>query len=399
MSTDTFLRSMPEAKPVKLLYILNVANRLNNFSYSSMMAAMNLGFDFHIAGNWGYATRLEREEDEKRWGVKIHQIDFFRNPLHSDNFRAIGQLDHLLKSERFDIIHCNTPIGGLTGRVLGKKHRISQIIYQVHGFHFFQGAALSHWLLYYPVEKFLARWTDTMICINKEDYELAKRKMRLRNNGPIVYLPGIGIQTECLANASADRSAIRRELGIPLEAFLLFSVGELNQNKNHMVVIEAIADLPKVHYMIAGKGPLEHELYEKAVSLGIEDRLHLLGFRNDIPALNKVADAFCLPSLREGLSVSLMEAMAAGLPVACSDIRGNRDLLAHDADRFLIPPQDVCGFAAAIRYLSTSPAARTEAGKANIAAIKEYDMQRVIDMLQAIYQQVADKLSEGAVMG
>ena len=166
-------------KGKKLLYILNVATRVNNFSYTSMVAAQVLETEFHIAGNWSYGSDEERVADEKRCGIKIHQIDFIRTPYHPGNIKAYVQLKKLIQKEKYDGIHCNTPIGGVLGRIVGKKCKIEKMIYQAHGFHFYKGAPKKNWLLYYPVEKWLARYTDALITINQEDYEFAKRVCKL----------------------------------------------------------------------------------------------------------------------------------------------------------------------------------------------------------------------------
>lgn len=370
---------------MKLLYILNIANRLNAFSHSSMLAAQRLGITFHIAGNWGYKTEQEREADAEKWGIVIHQVDFCRNPVHLGNWKAFRQLDALVKKHQFDIIHCNTPIGGLIGRLVGRKWHIRPMIYQVHGFHFYQGAPLMNWMLYYPAEKLLARWTDVMICINREDEALARQRMRLRDGGQIHYLPGIGIDTGRLYIHKRDRVDVRKDLNVSPDSFVVLSVGELNRNKNHEVVLEAIADLPKVHYMIAGKGESGDKLLERASVLGVEDRFHLLGFRTDIADLYHAADVFCLPSYREGLSLALMEAMAVGLPVIASDIRGNRDLIVQDEGGFLVSAKSISGFADAVRLLREDANGRDMMGAFNREYIKQFDIAVVVDQMERVY--------------
>jgi len=137
---------------MKMLYILNVANRVNNFCMSSLMAARELNVEYHIAGNWGYQNDAAREIDEEKYGIHIHQVDFVRSPLSLQNRKAYQQLKELVAREHFDVIHCNTPIGGLLGRLVGRKYKTKHIIYQAHGFHFYKGAHLLNWLVYYPVE-------------------------------------------------------------------------------------------------------------------------------------------------------------------------------------------------------------------------------------------------------
>ena len=225
----------------------------------------------------------------------------------------------------------------------------TKVIYTAHGFHFFKGAPLINWILFYPVEKFCARFTDVLITINQEDYKRAQKFKA----GKVEYIPGVGIDTKKFSEVVVDKSAKRKELGVPVDAFLVLSVGELNKNKNHDTVIKAIAKLnnPNVYYVICGQGTLENYLKDLINELGLEKQVKLLGYRRDIAEISKTSDIFVFPSFREGLSVALMEAMALGLPVVCSKIRGNVDLIEDGKGGYLVEPDDVEGFINAIRRI------------------------------------------------
>ena len=352
-----------------------------------MLAAQNLNIEYHIACNWGYSSITEMQEDEKRQDIHIHQVDFMRNPLHPGNVKAYRQICRLIKNEKYQMIHCNTPIGGALGRIAARRFGIKAVIYQAHGFHFYQGAPFSSWLLYYPIEKLLARLTDTLITINREDYALARKKMHLRKQGKVSYIPGIGIDTRVFAEITTDRQKKREELGIPPDAQLILSVGELNRNKNHEIIIRAVAEIPMLHYAIAGTGGLHEHLRSLSVRLGISERVHLLGYREDVRQLYRVADIFCLPSLREGLSASVLEAMAAGLPVICSDIRGNRDLVIPQSGGYLVGAKNTHGYITAIKELADDPMKRAAMADFNINRIKRFSLDRVTAMLQTVYRQ------------
>ena len=223
---------------MKMLYILNTTNRVNNFSYSSMIAAQQLGVEFHIAGNWtGYSDNKEKEADEEKYGIRIHQIDFIRTPYDLRNIKAYKQLVQLMKREKFDVIHCNTPTGGVLGRLAGKKCKVRKIIYQAHGFHFYKGAPKKNWLIYYPIEKWLAKYTDALITINNEDYGLAKSKFQLRHNGKVYYVPGVRIDLSQYDLPDGIREKKRAELGLKETDIVLISSGELNENKNNQIII------------------------------------------------------------------------------------------------------------------------------------------------------------------
>ena len=155
----------------KLLYITNISIGVSSFSVAAVRAAEELGVEFHLAGNFDGTTKESLRKNEKEYGVKLHQIDFIRTPYDLRNIKAYKQLVQLIKREKFDAIHCNTPTGGVLGRLAGKKCKVRKIIYQAHGFHFYKGAPKKNWLIYYPIEKWLAKYTDALITINNEDYE------------------------------------------------------------------------------------------------------------------------------------------------------------------------------------------------------------------------------------
>lgn len=374
---------------MKLLYILNVANRVNNFSHTSMIAAKELGYEFHIAGNWGYKSHNELAADEQKYGIHIHQIDFERNPLSLKNYKAYKQLNKLFDKWDFDAVHCNTPIGGLLGRIVAKKNKVTPVLYQAHGFHFYKGAPILNWLIYYPIERILARLTDSIITINKEDYEFAKQ-FKLRNGGKVYYVPGVGIDTEKYLKITVDKNEKRKELGVPQNAELLLSVGDINVNKNHELIIKAMAALknPDLHYCIAGKGNRQEYLEKLAEENELSANVHFLGYRKDVGELLAVSDVFCLPSLREGLPVSLMEAMATGLPCVASRVRGNTDLLDEGDGGFLCDCNDVNGFAEKISLLANDAELRQKMAQNNLDNVAQYDVKSISEKMKNIYTEV-----------
>ncbi len=371
---------------MKILYILNIANCVNNFSYTSMMAAKSLGWDYYIAGNWGYKTDEERLEDEKKYGINIYQIDFIRQPYHPKNILAYKQLLEVAKREHFDVIHCNTPIGGVVGRLVGKKCGVKRVIYQAHGFHFYKGAPILNWLLYYPVEKWLARYTDALITINQEDYELATRKFKLRNHGKVYYVPGVGIDLEQYQKADIDRDVLRQSLGVPLNAFVLIAVGRLDKNKNNKAIIKAMAKTD-AHLILCGDGEERAMLEELVQNLECANRVHFLGNRSDMTELYQTADAFIMASFREGLSRSIMEAMASGLPCIVSKIRGNVDLIEDGSGGFLYGATDVSGFSIGIIKLASDGSLRKRLGTENLNRIQEFSIEAVVRGMKQIYSK------------
>lgn len=261
-------------------------------------------------------------------------IDFARSPFSMQTFVAYKQLRKLFAKERFAIVHTHTPVGGVLTRLAVRDARRSgtKVIYTAHGFHFYDGAPLINWVLWYPVEREMSRFTDALVTINDEDYRRAQQFAHCR----VEYVPGVGVDLDrfvCVKNCAGSRA----ELGLGVNDYVLLSVGDLNENKNHGVLIEALAKLPdNFKLLVAGEGPLRSLLLKEARHLGVDDRLMLLGFRNDVAVLLNACDLFCFPSKREGLPVSLIEAMACGTPCLASGARGCADVLGPFAEGSIV---------------------------------------------------------------
>lgn len=374
---------------MKILYILNIANKVNNFSEASMRACLNLGMEFHIAGNWKYKSINEKNNDEKKYGIKIYQIDFKRNPLHPKNLKAFIQLLSLMKNEKYDILHCNTPVGGVYGRLAAKICGIKRIIYQVHGFHFYKGAPKFNWMIYYPIEKVLSYLTDALITINYEDYNIAKN-FNFRKKENIYYIPGVGFDIEINEKINVDKIKIREKLGLAPDDIVCISAGELNSNKNNIIILEALNILKnlKIHYLLCGVGNLKERLSKYVLDNNLRENIHFLGYRDDVKELMKISDIFIMSSFREGLSRSIMEAMASGLPCIVSDIRGNRDLIKNEKGGFLVNPTDAKEFAEKISLLVNKTELREKMKEYNLKKIKEFDIRIVEKELEKIYIEI-----------
>ncbi len=366
---------------MKILYITTVGCTMSFFK-DLIKHLTNEGHTVDLACN---------EQDYKidsffrELGLKTYPLSCSRSPFSTGNVKSVKEIKELVKNGGYDIVHCHTPIAAACTRLACKGFRKKglRVIYTAHGFHFYKGAPKQNWALFYPLEKLCARYTDTLITINREDYELSKTKFKTTTS---LYVPGVGIDTEKFSKAACDREAKRKELGVPNDAFLLLSVGELNENKNHRTVIRAIAELESknVHYAVAGKGGESENLLSLARELGISDRVHLLGQRKDICELLKTADAFLHPSLREGLPVSVTEALAGGLPCIVSDIRGCCDLVDQNGG-FRCAPLDASDFAEKINRLAFDKDICNAMGEYNSQKAKRFDVKTIIDSMCEIY--------------
>jgi len=371
---------------MKILFVTTISNTVNAFLIPHIKMLMEHGHQVDVAFNIDQVVK----PDIEKIGCKVHIIPFQRSPLRKENYLAYKQLKKLISDENYDIVHTHTPVASAIVRLACRHLKNVEVFYTAHGFHFFKGAAIKNWLIYYPIEKWLSKYTDVLITINKEDYQRAKKSFKA---GRVEYIPGIGLDTNKFINAKIDKSEKRKELDLPEDAFVVLSVGELNKNKNHEIVIKALVQLNnfKIYYVICGQGPLEQYLIEVANKVGLDNRVKLLGFRSDIAEICKAADIFAFPSSREGLPVSLMEAMAAGLPVVCSNTRGNTDLIEDGKGGYLVEPDDVEGFAKAINRLILNPELRRVMGQHNLEAVKRFDIDNISKDMARIYQTVRSR--------
>lgn len=368
---------------MKILYVTTVSSTMNAFFKPHIEMLVKEGHTVDLACN---DTGWPIDQFYEKLGCRYHHIDFSRSPLSSDNIKAYGQLKKVIENGVYDIVHCHTPnasvITRLVCRIFRKKNGL-KVFYTAHGFHFYKGAPKLNWMLYYPVEKFCSRFTDKLITINNEDYEIAKKKFK---STEVHYVPGVGIDLAKFTNVHTDRAAKRLEIGVPENAFLLISVGELSARKNHKVVIQAIKQIgdSNIHYIVGGNGSLEHELKRYAQELGISNQIHFLGFRTDVAELYRVSDVFCFPSIHEGLPVALMEAMACSLPVVCSNIRGNVDLMGEKSE-FLVESNDVMGFSKKIEKIQQSPELILINGEENRLKVEGFETNVVLERMKKIY--------------
>jgi len=363
---------------MKILYVSTISNTINSFLVPHIQFLAKQGHQVDVA------CRVVQDMDVRlaELGCRIYDIPFDRVPWKLQNLTAYRKMKEIVDREQYHIVHTHTPVASVCARLACRKSKAT-VVYTAHGFHFYKGAPAINWLVYYPLELWLSGYTDVLITINREDYEISRKRFRCRR---VEYVPGVGIDISKFRDAVVDRPAKRRELGIPENAFVVLSIGELNANKNHETVIKAIARLrdPKVYYVICGTGPLESRLKQMAADLGIPDQVRLPGYRTDIPELCKTADLFVFPSFREGLPVSLMEAMASGLPVVCSDIRGNRDLVGGDGTGSLIKPYDVDRFCQEIKdYIH-----RDVASDIQRRDMHRYSTENVIRLMKEIYSSL-----------
>ena len=278
------------------------------------------------------------DELKELHGLVVHEIDFARNPFKMKNFKGYKKLVQLQKEKKFDLVYCQQPVGGLMGRLIAKKFKIPAI-YTAHGFHFFKGCSLVNKLIYKPVESWLSKYTQVLITINEEDYKNAL-KMKAKK---VYKINGIGIDENKMKVDTFNKAEFRKELGLENKDKVVLTVSELNKNKNYITMLKTIRELVQqdknIKFISCGRGVWEQKIKKFAKKLGIENNCLFLGFRKDVSKIMQISDLFFHASYREGLTLSVMEAMSVGLPCVVSDVRGNRDLIVNGQGGFVVNPK------------------------------------------------------------
>lgn len=383
------------------LCIASVASNLDNFNRNNVKILQELGYEVTLAANFCSKEDINSQEkinsfakEMRAIGVHITHIDFARSPRKLGmQIKSILQVRKLL-SRNFDLIHCHTPVCAVIVRALAQKYRRkngTRVLYTAHGFHFYSGAPLKNWLIFYPIEKWMSRYTDVLITINKEDYKRAKTKFHAKKT---VYVPGVGVDTEKFGwrfQCDEIREKIRKkreEIGVPVDAKLIISVGELSARKNHKIVVEALNNInnSNIFYVIVGRG-LQKDRLKKLDKTG---RLILLGYRTDIVDLLNASDLFIFPSIQEGLPVALMEAMAAGVPCVVSRIRGNTDLIKENEMMFSPYAKDEVEHSIS-KIIREDQA---ELGKKNSLIIQGFSIKAVNKQMAKIYVEQMKSIHE-----
>ena len=367
---------------MKILYVTTISNTINAFLIPHINMLTNLGHQVDIACN--IVQPIKEELLDRKCGV--FNLEFQRSPLKKENLLAYKKLKNLVQTNDYDIVHTHTPIASFITRLACKDIKEIKVFYTAHGFHFYKGAKLINWLVYYPIEKWLSRYTDTLITINKEDYDRAK-KSKFKTNKTIL-MNGVGINLDKFTPQTQEKKfALRKEYGYKKDDFILIYVGELNANKNQNLIIE-VADklknkIPNLKLLLVGTGILEEHYKSEVKNLNLQNQVEFLGYRNDVNKLMALSDISVSASKREGLPVNIMEAMATGLPVIVTDCRGNRDLVEHECNGYVI--DEIKEVIEAIEKLNTSKSLREQFANNSLKLVQKYKIEKILKELEKLY--------------
>jgi glycosyltransferase involved in cell wall biosynthesis len=367
----------------KVLFIATVESHIINFHIPFIKYFQNKGYEVHVATQLG-----ERRQELIDINVVLHDIGFTRCPYSPYNIKALQQLKNLMDVNKFDLVHVNTPIAAFLGRLAAKITNTKPVLYTAHGFHFYSGAPLKNWIMYYTMERLAAKWTDGLITMNEEDF-IAACKLPIRCRRSIFKVHGVGIDIDKYDIKDINvRKRVRNNLGLTDDSVLILTVAEVNANKNHKQLINTIKQIETtkpIFCYIVGDGDYKLKLHNFVKQNGLETQVRFLGFRRNIPDLLSASDIFCLFSHREGLPKCIMEAMAAGKPVIASDVRGNRDLIKDGVNGLLVPINDIGATKNAILNLINNEKLSESMGLQAKEIIKDYALETVLKEMDEIY--------------
>lgn len=368
---------------MKILFISNFVKTYSLVFKNELETLQKMGHEITWAANFnGFIGN-----PDEIIPFKIINIPTNSNPFKKSNIIAYRFLSTKMRESNYDAIICTTPIGGLIGRLLGKKHKIKIVIYSAHGFLFFKGFGLLKNLFFKTIGQLLALKTNHIITITKEDYNNAI-KFKLKKGGTVNYIHGAGVDIDCFPTKS--RETVRKELGFEDDDFLIVSAGALNKNKNNIVVIKAIRRLnnPRIKYIICGEGPLEQKLIKYVKKAKLEESIFFLGYRTDAIDIFGACDLFVMPSKREGVPRSLLEAMNIGLPCLGSRTRGITELIDPPFGGVVCSPNKVIEFSDSIKRFYNGDIDVLAISKRNMSETKKYSKEQVISELTDIYSRI-----------
>lgn len=329
---------------------------------------------------------------------KKYVLPIERSPFHRNNIDAYKKLKAIMEENEYHLIHCHTPMGGVLSRLAAKflRKRQTKVLYTAHGFHFCKGSPIQNWMIYYPIEKWLSRYTDCLITINEEDYKLAVSHFKTNQ---IEHVHGMGVDTEQYSPVSGNaKKVLRAGHHYANDAFFMFYAAEFNKNKNQKLLIQALSlvkdRIPHAKLLLAGEGILLDECKRLSAALGVNGMVEFLGYCRNIDSLLKMSDICVASSLREGLPVNILEAMACSLPIVAVDNRGHRELVFNDQNGWLVP-NNPAEMAKRMVRLAQNKDLRSAFGReSRKIVLEQYSLNRILDEQSKIYERFMDQVEE-----
>lgn len=371
---------------MRVLLTATVQSHICQFHKPLVEVLHKRGYEVHVAARDNLAEKNGLKLD---FADSVFNVPFSRSPKSKDNIEAYKQIKKIINEGQYDIIHCNTPMGGIVTRLAARKARKNgtKVIYTAHGFHFYKGAPKKNWIIFYPVEKLFSRLTDVLITIADEDYKIAADKFHCN----VEHIHGVGVDEGRYSPVSAEeKRKLRSDLGYNAEEKIILCVGELLPNKNQKMAIRAmrrvVESFPDSKLLIAGNGPEKECLEAEIEACGLQDNVHLLGYCTCLEKYQRISDLLVACSHREGLGLNVIEAMLTENPVVASVNRGHRELVQNGKTGYLVSCSEE--MAKKVLEILNDSQKRNKMGEAGRAAARDYGASNVKREVEAIYAKL-----------
>ena len=368
---------------MKILYVTTISNTVNAFLIPHIRMLVREGHKVDVAFNIVQKVNPEIIE----LGCKVHNVEFQRSPLKKQNYIAYEKIKKIINDEAYDMVHTHTPVASALVRLACRHMQNVRVIYTAHGFHFYKGAPILNWLVFYPIEWVLARYTDLIITINKEDYLIVKKNFKTCD---ACLLNGVGVDLSkfLIDNKDEIRMSYRKNLNIPYDAKVLIYVAELSRNKNQLMLLRVLKKIcetyENVYLVLAGIDQSNGEIQSKAGQLELTKYVRFLGWRGDIANLYVMSDICVASSLREGLPINIIEAMASSIPVVATNNRGHVAIINNDVNGFLVNINDDLAMANNVIKLIDNDNLRIEFIKNAKNDLHKYENKEILSKLKII---------------
>lgn len=373
----------------RVLYVSNILAHINSFHKPYIKMLREQGYAVDVLTNANGAPKPDYCDE-------LYDVCIERSPFRIKNLKAIKIAKKIIRENNYSMIHVHTPMGATVGRIAAIKSRRSgtKVIYTSHGFHFYDGAPMINWLLYYPMEKYLARFTDCIITINHEDYKRAKKIAG--PNCKVEYVNGVGVELERFCYTSReDKTAKKEEYGF-VGKTVLFYAAEFITRKNHEFLIKAFKLVhnqnPNTILALAGVGPEFEKMKILAKDLGLGEAVKFLGYRKDVPKLLSMCDIVVSSSRQEGFPINLAEAVATGVPCVVSDIRGNVDVIKDGVTGFVYKQHNEKDFCDKVLRIINDSDCWNEFAENCKDVAKEIDVNTLTEKIDDIYLKIWRKV-------
>lgn len=370
---------------MKILLTATVQSHICQFHRPLVEMLHEHGCEVHVAARDNLAEKNGLKLD---FVEKVFDVPFQRSPFSLKNINAYKMLKKIINDGDYDVIHCNTPVGGILTRMAAKKARKhgTKVFYTAHGFHFYKGAPKKNWLVYYPIEKHFAKLTDKLITITTEDFNLAKNKFRTE----VVRMHGVGVdENRFFAISLEEKLKLKSEMGFSDDQPIILNVGELLPNKNQKMAIRAMKKIteayPSAILIIAGNGPEREKLEKEIATLGLQDNVTMLGYCTHLQDYQHISDILVACSYREGLPLNVVEAMLSGTAVVASNNRGHRELIKDGETGYMVDCDDYSSMADKVVQLISDSNKCTELVYAAEKCAFQYNYSSVKKELTIIY--------------